>query len=116
MNTSKTPSLPHDPNTLLITKHNGIMKTFRVIIAGSRYYCNYRKMVAKCDAILANKLSDPDCRVVIVSGCAQGADALGERYAWRHRLKVERYPADWEGLGKSARRAREHNLLVRVIH
>ena len=112
------------------------------------YYCNYRKMVAKCDAILANKLSDPDCRVVIVSGCAQGADALGERYAWRHRLKVERYPADWEGLGKSAgpvrnelmaqnadaliafplygvanrgtldmiRRAREHNLLIRVIH
>ena len=148
MNTSKTPSLPHDPNALLITKHNGIMKTFRVIIAGSRYYCNYRKMVAKCDAILANKLSDPDCRVVIVSGCAQGADALGERYAWRHRLKVERYPADWEGLGKFAgpvrnelmaqnadaliafplygvanrgtldmiRRAREHNLLVRVIH
>ena len=78
----------------------------------------------------------------------QGADALGERYAWRHRLKVERYPADWEGLGKSAgpvrnelmaqnadaliafplygvsnrgtldmiRRAREHNLLIRVIH
>ena len=86
------------------------MKTFRVIIAGSRYYCNYRKMVAKCDAILANKLSDPDCRVVIVSGCAQGADALGERYAWRHRLKVERYPADWEGLGKSAGPVRNEQM------
>ena len=123
------------------------MKTFRVIIAGSRYYCNYKKMVVKCDIILANKLNDPDCEVVIVSGCAQGADALGERYAWRHRLKVERYPADWDNLGKAAgpirneemarnadaliafplygvpnrgtldmiQRARQHNLLVRVI-
>ncbi len=70
MTTSKTPSLPRNLNILLITKQNGKMKTFRVIIAGSRYYCNYRKMVAKCDAILANKLNDPDCRVVIVSGCA----------------------------------------------
>ena len=78
------------------------MQTFRVIIAGSRHYCNYNKLVAKCDAILANKLNDPDCEVIVVSGCAQGADALGERYAWRHHLKVERYPADWENLGKAA--------------
>lgn len=82
-------------------KHNE-MKTFRVIIAGSRYYCNYKKLVAKCDTILANKLNDPDCEVVIVSGCAQGADTLGERYAWRRRLKVEKYPADWDNLGKAA--------------
>ena len=78
------------------------MQTFRVIIAGSRHYCNYNKLVAKCDAILANKLNDHDCEVIVVSGCAQGADALGERYAWRHHLKVERYPADWENLGKAA--------------
>ena len=78
------------------------MKTFKVIIAGSRYYCNYRKLVAKCDAILSKKLNDPDCEVIIVSGCAQGADTLGERYAWHHHLRVERYPADWDNLGKSA--------------
>ena len=78
------------------------MKTFKVIIAGSRYYCNYKKLVAKCDAILANKLNDPGCEVIVVSGCAQGADTLGEQYALRHHLKVERYPADWENLGKAA--------------
>lgn len=123
------------------------MKTFRVIIAGSRYFCNYKKLVAKCDAILANKINDPNCEVVVVSGCAQGADKLGERYAWSRQLKVEKYPADWENLGKAAgpirnekmaqnadaliafplygvhnrgtqdmiHRARQHNLLVRVI-
>ena len=78
------------------------MKTFKVIIAGSRYYCNYKKLVAKCDAILANKLNDPDCEVIVVSGCARGADTLGVQYALRHHLKVERYPADWENLGKEA--------------
>ena len=79
-----------------------IMNVFRVIIGGSRYYCNYKKLVAKCNAILCNKLNDPDCEVVIVSGCAQGADTLGERYAWLHHLKVEKYPADWDNLGKAA--------------
>lgn len=75
---------------------------FHVIIAGSRYYCNYNKLVAKCDSILANKLNDPECEVVIVCGDARGADALGERYAWRHHLKVVHFPADWEMYGKAA--------------
>ena len=78
------------------------MKTFRVIIAGSRHYCNYKKLVAKCDTILANKLNDTHCEVIVVSGCARGADTLGERYAWSRKLKIEKYPADWENLGKVA--------------
>ena len=78
------------------------MQTFHVIIAGSRYYCNYKKLVAKCDRILANKLNDPDCEVVIVCGDARGADALGERYAWRHHLKVVHFPADWDRYGNAA--------------
>lgn len=78
------------------------MKQFRVIIAGSRYYFNYNKLVTKCDAILANKLNDPDCEVIIVSGCARGADFLGERYAHKKHLKIEYHPPNWEKYGKSA--------------
>ena len=54
------------------------------------------------DRILANKLNDPDCVVVIVCGDARGADALGERYAWRHHLKVVHFPADWDRYGNAA--------------
>ena len=86
------------------------MQKFHVIIAGSRYYCNYNKLVAKCDSILANKLNDPDCEVVIVCGDARGADALGERYAWRHHLKVVHFPADWEKYGKAAGQIRNEKM------
>ena len=40
--------------------------------------------------------------IIILSGCANGADAIGERYAKENGLKVEKYPANWEKYGKSA--------------
>lgn len=40
--------------------------------------------------------------IVILSGCATGADALGERYAKENGFKVEKYPANWEKYGKYA--------------
>ena len=40
--------------------------------------------------------------IVILSGCASGADAIGERYAKENGFKVEKYPADWETYGRSA--------------
>ena len=40
--------------------------------------------------------------IIIISGGARGADALGERYARENGFKVERYPADWDTYGKSA--------------
>ena len=44
------------------------------------------------------KISD----IIIISGCASGADTLGERYAVENGFKIEKYPADWQKYGKSA--------------
>ena len=40
--------------------------------------------------------------IVIISGGARGADALGERYAKEEGFALERYPAEWEKFGKIA--------------
>ena len=38
----------------------------------------------------------------VVSGCARGADQLGEKWAEAHGIPVDRFPADWSKYGKSA--------------
>lgn len=78
------------------------METIKVIIAGSRKYDDYATLVEKCDKILSKKLENSNTQVVIVSGCAKGADSLGERYAVEKGLQVEKYPADWNRYGNSA--------------
>ena len=40
--------------------------------------------------------------VIILSGHASGADALGENFATDHNLQCELYPADWKRHGKAA--------------
>lgn len=78
------------------------MQEFRVIIAGSRKYDDYETLREKCNHILCQKLSDDNIRVIILSGGATGADALGERYADENHLQVERHPADWQKHGRAA--------------
>ena len=68
----------------------------RVIIAGGRTFNNYPQLVKDCDAYLTDKEN------VILTGCAKGADALGERYALERGYAVERYPANWGEYGKKA--------------
>lgn len=82
---------------------------FRVIICGSREFDDYEFLRDKCDKILSRKAADPTEEIVIVSGCAKGADTLGERYASERGYQVLRYPAQWDKYGKSAgyRRNRE---------
>lgn len=73
---------------------------FRVIIAGSRSFHDYGLLKEVCDDILADKLQTHD--IVILSGAAQGADSLGERYAAEHGYRLRRFPAKWASLGKAA--------------
>ena len=75
-------------------------QTFKVIIAGSRKYTDYSKLKQECDKILSNKIQEFE--VVIVSGGASGADALGERYATERGLNIEHHPADWNKNGRAA--------------
>ena len=72
----------------------------RVVIAGCRDYENYEQAKEFIDICLSNVRKENE--IIIVSGGARGADAIGERYAKENGFAVEKYPADWEKYGKSA--------------
>ena len=67
----------------------------RTIIAGSRTITNYIEL------LIAIKKIDWEI-TTIISGGARGADKLGERYAKRHNIPLEIYPANWNLYGKRA--------------
>ena len=70
---------------------------FRVIVAGGRDFFNYHLLEERL-----NKLFSQKENVVIVSGMANGADKLGERYAREHGLLISYYPALWAQHGTKA--------------
>ncbi|MBQ4154021.1 MAG: DUF2493 domain-containing protein [Clostridia bacterium] len=76
------------------------LTTKRVVIAGCRDYNNYEQAKLYIDYCLSNIRKENN--IVIVSGCASGADTIGERYAEENGFKVEKYPADWKAYGRSA--------------
>lgn len=73
------------------------MGTFYCLIVGSRSFSDYELFTAKCDLLLRNWGS-----VVIVSGGAQGADALAKRYAADRGYRYREFPADWDTYGRRA--------------
>lgn len=80
------------------------MKELRVIIAGSRDFDDFPKLMNSCIDIL-HEISEQSGnldKIRIVSGTARGADLLGEQYAKVAGYEVSRFPADWDGLGKRA--------------
>lgn len=77
--------------------------TLRTIIAGSRTLVR----IADVEAAMASCPWSPS---VVISGSAPGADRLGERWAASRGLPVERYPADWATLGKSAGHVRNAQM------
>lgn len=80
------------------------MKELRVIIAGSRDFDDFPKLMNSCNDILSgitDKNNNLD-KIRIVSGTARGADRLGEQYAEVAGYDVIKFPADWNGLGKKA--------------
>jgi len=67
----------------------------KTIIAGSRSIKDYQ--------VLLNALRSYDLPITeIVSGHANGVDALGERYASEHNIPVTIFPAHWDEFGKKA--------------
>ena len=76
------------------------METYKVIIAGGRDFIDYSLLREKVNNILTEKRATH--KIVIVSGCARGADTLGMRYASENIFDVDEYPADWDKYGKKA--------------
>lgn len=81
---------------------------FRLIVAGSRTFQGYGLLCRTLDRLLCARLP----HVVILSGGARGADALGERYAAERGLAVERHPADWRAHGRAAGPVRNGQMVA----
>lgn len=82
----------------------------KVAIVGSRTFSDYEQMKRKLDDLLY-----ADC--IIVSGCANGADKLGEKYAKERKWQVERHEAHWDDLTEipckiKKRNNKEYNALA----
>ena len=67
----------------------------KVIIAGGREVTNY-------ELLLKAVLNAGFDITAVVSGCARGADALGERFAAETGLDLIKFPADWNKHGRAA--------------
>jgi glycerophosphoryl diester phosphodiesterase len=74
-----------------------MVEKFRVIIAGGRDFDDFRFLCKKCMAKLQNKAD-----VTIVSGTANGADKLGEKFANFMGYEIKQFPANWDEFGKRA--------------
>ncbi len=85
------------------------LPTKRVVIAGCRDYNNYDEAKEYIDFCLSNIRKENE--IVILSGCASGADAIGERYAKENGFLVEKHPADWKTYGKSAGPRRNQQMV-----
>ncbi len=71
------------------------MSKRRVAVVGTRTFHDY--------ALLSTSLSTLFPKIdLIVSGGAQGADALAERYAREHGIVVRIFKPDWQRYGKRA--------------
>lgn len=77
------------------------MRNFKIIIAGSRSFRNYRLLENIMDDVV-KKAKLKSYEVEIISGTAYGADQLGEDYAEDNELIIHRFPADWNQFGKQA--------------
>jgi hypothetical protein len=66
----------------------------KYIIAGGRDFTDFQVMKAVC-----SQFTDI---TEVVSGCAHGADILGENYAHMNHIHVKYFPADWDYYGHAA--------------
>lgn len=73
---------------------------YKIIIAGSRGFNNYDFMKDKVDKLISAIRNEKD--IIIISGTANGADKMGEKYAIREGFNLIQKPADWDKYGKRA--------------
>lgn len=81
----------------------------KVVIAGSRSFsaADYPLIEEVC-------LSSGYWYSTVISGTAPGVDRLGERFAKKIQVPVQRYPANWEKYGRSAGSIRNTEMARRA--
>lgn len=83
----------------------------KLIIAGSRGFTSYETLKAKLKQL---GLEDKD--LIVISGCARGADQLGEQWAHEFKKELIKMPADWNRFGKSAGYKRNEQMALAATH
>ena len=71
---------------------------YRVIIAGSQSFADYKRLSKKMDFLLSNIDED----ICIIGGEARGASALGKQYATDRKYQYRGFPAKWDAYEKRA--------------
>ena len=78
----------------------------KVVIAGTRYKDNEQKVPFDDYALVVQAVERSGFTITeVVTGCAIGADQLGERWAKANNIPIKEMPAtpdDWHRYGKSA--------------
>ena len=80
----------------------------RLGVTGGRDYAG-----ARCVAALLSKAKAKYGKdlVVVHGACETGLDALADEWCRRNKVRVERHPADWDRLGKSAGPTRNQHMV-----
>ena len=89
------------------------MHKHRIIVAGGRKFDNFWLAHDTLDNLTQN-LDKND--IMIISGCAIGADKPGEIWAEELGVEVMRFPADWHIHGKSAGHVRNREMAEYATH
>jgi hypothetical protein len=80
----------------------------RIIIAGSRTFTNYDYLKGYCSTVIGFLNSED---IEIISGGANGADRLGEKFAKEFNYSIKKFPANWNKHGKSAGFIRNNEMI-----
>jgi len=83
----------------------------KVIIAGSRGFSDYELLKAELNILIHHKKVEE-----VVSGTANGADKLGEKWAKEYSFNVKQFPADWNKFGKRAGYIRNEEMAKYATH
>ena len=79
----------------------------KIAIVGSRTFDDYGLL----SKTIFDYLAPIDSTTHIISGGAKGADALGEKFAYRNNTKLTVYRAEWDKYGKSAGFLRNQTII-----
>ena len=76
------------------------MQELKLIVAGSRGFRDYELLKQYVELLALTTYKD--FAVSIVSGMAKGADSMAADFAKENKIKLYKFPANWDGLGKQA--------------
>ena len=76
------------------------MKTFKIMVTGSRHHTDGDLIWGTLDDIVDGFAGDN--RVLLIEGGATGADRIARAWASSRNYDIETFKADWDRLGRAA--------------